>query len=154
SFVHVNAPCRNGDRLCHFASSAHRLSFRLSAVIDSAAPLGCSPLAAKHASRCQPSHASVADLPGPVHAFMHSLRLGFAAPPSRTSASLCHSSGSTPKLSRTNLTGSARHCLIRPCADLAALIRPPGQVLCRPPAAQGSPCRSARAPASRATHHG
>ena len=64
--VHTKAALSIGERACHLAISAHRLSARLSAVTEVAATLGCSRVARKF----QASHASTAVLPGPLQAFM------------------------------------------------------------------------------------
>jgi hypothetical protein len=57
-----------GERCCHLAISDHRLSARLSDVIEVAAILGSQRVARKF----QASHASTAVLPGPLQAFMAS----------------------------------------------------------------------------------
>src|SRR5574343_851865 len=54
SFCHVNAADRNMDRACHLASSGQRLSLRLSAVVATAAPLGCSPTPPQQLMNHQP----------------------------------------------------------------------------------------------------
>src|SRR6202158_2341962 len=99
-FCCSNVYSSNGDRLRQRANSVHNPDLRLSALMDDAPMMGCGLVSMKF----QPSHASTADLPGPVQAFMHMRReVG-----KRSKASSCHASGSILNNSRTIWAGCWR----------------------------------------------